>query len=275
MNLPVTRREWIAWADYESDWLDALTAPKTIQEKGLQAKIRPKVIRGCHPEAAARLMALGWSSVDVGSEAVLKTARTALPHPSVRELARRGLRHGQVLEVPMTEANLAAAEELRSHSRPGTRPRLRHLYRDDPAEADRLFWFDSPTGPMAAVTLSLAGPGRVHAELMLRRADAPVGVMEALIVQTAGLLSDGGVEEWSLGECPFHFPNGVPNWVGRLGRLTDWVYSSRGLARFKGKFETEWRPVSVCAEAGLSLATLAEMAWACGWFRLAGYRVLR
>jgi lysylphosphatidylglycerol synthetase-like protein (DUF2156 family) len=123
--------------------------------------------------------------------------------------------------------------------------------------------------------LLISQPDRQSAvtELMLRRPDAPGGVMETLFSVAAEQLRVEGVRTLSLNEVPFQFQSARQSGWERLinaGALVlHGAYNTEGLRRFKAKFAPQWRPAYLCATPGLSLKLLIDLFAVSGCLQLA------
>jgi hypothetical protein len=197
----------------------------------------------------------------------------------LRELARRGARHGQVREfeptLPETQHHF---QELLANSRIGHRPKLRYLFRLEAEPNLRVFALAKPDGTwLGALTLSCCQLRHSHTEELLRHQLAPVGVMEALIHQVCAQLAAEGALTFSLGEVPFvgypaHGWARVYQWVGLRLRK---AYDSQALAAFKQKFQPEWRPLVVVSNKPIGLFTLLDLFLVSGAWRLALRQLFR
>jgi len=267
---------WLALADIPEAW-SAVQVARALETQGHRL-----VVRGCNRYWAQLLADWGFAAVPVGLEAVLTADGEHFKRPSIRALTRRGLRHGTVREVQAG----TWLPELYAASRYARRPTLWGLFR--PMDDTRLRWFvlvASPTSQkphvLAAVSISRQSPTRWHVERMVRRAKAPVGVMEAVLEQAFALLCAEGATELSLGEAPFVRPLANQHtaepakqrflaqsirWVGRRIR---YAYNAEGLYRFKAKFRPQWRTVYVCGRPRPSFLLLAGLFVYSGVARLA------
>lgn len=235
---------------------------------------RNLVYRGCAPQTADFLAAHGFERLCSGMEAIMALADTAWERPTIRSLARRGLRFGYAEEF-LGNINDAAVKTavLFEHSRYAERPKLRYLFRLTPDPTTRCFYFRDNSGEwLAAITLSVKNPRHIATELLLRHADAPVGVMEALVSATARILVDEGFDYWNLGEVPFYGATAPANRFSSLYAMTRrcirFAYNYRGLFAFKDKFRPHWRPVYLCARPRITLILLADMMFTSGFMRL-------
>ena len=112
-----------------------------------------------------------------------------------------------------------------------------------------------------AVVTSVNGKNKVHTELLLRREDAPVGIMEALIHDTYTILSsEGQFKYFSLGEVPFIYSSsrlGIKNrLLLKLGRFLKFIYNYEGLYLFKNKFNPDWHDLYIAETKRIRITTL-------------------
>ena len=284
MRLPLSRRIWAPCADVPPDW--------SFQQV-FAAYLRPLsggfVLQGCNETLARFMLAQGGQVAQVGIEAVLPPQRA--PKSSLRELARRGRRWGQVMALEPTDANrekMAALWEATAHS---AKPQLHCTFRIEFDDSVRGFTLVGPEGDwLGALTLSQMKPGYWHTELLLRRKDAPVGVMEALILDVRARLQAEGAGWLSLGTVPFVTIEDAltagqgrssralasrGKLIARAGRLLRFGYDYRGLYQFKAKFRPDWRPLYLCGWPDLPWRILPDLSWASRHLHLVGYAALQ
>lgn len=261
----------MAWADVPAPW-----SFEDVYTHLLRPQPSPLLLRGCPPPLRAFLVNQGWHALPVGTEALIPFHPVFQPRASLRALVRRGLRHGEVSEIGLVPQTVTQLYALSGRTRYGHLPHLRYMFRGDPSAAARAFVFVARNGTwLGALTLTAPAPGRWHTELILRDQSAPVGVMEALILETAARLREEGASGLSLGETPFHFPEPVRLTVqGQLlqqaGKRFRFAYPADGLFRFKQKFAPQWETVYLCASGRITLLTLAELFRASNCHRLLG-----
>jgi len=221
-------------------------------------------------------------------EALLAT--NAQEKPSLLELARRGRRWGQVMTVEYSEAARSKMDALWRATVHGDGPQLQCAFRTDFEACLRGFALVDDAGAwLGALTLSRMKPGYWHTELLLRRRNAPVGVMEALILAVKRRLREEGADWLSLGAVPFmttedplaehgcRAPWRAPcrgQIIARLGRLMRFSYDYQGLYRFKQKFDPVWRPLYLCGWPSLPWRILPDLSWASRHAHLVGYAAL-
>lgn len=231
------------------------------------------LIRGCSPEIAAFLKGEGSEAVATGSEAVINLEGWE-PGASLRELCRRGLRHGGITEVHPSSDNLKRLDALRSRTPYGSKPFLKYLFRTGLDNDMRCFVHSGNDGRwLGSVTVSRTGAGSAHVETMLRSRATPAGVMEALFVHAIRTLGREGYRELSLGEVPFVLPGeGAKSLKERLlfgsGHLLRFAYDYKSLFRFKDKFGPAWRPVYICGGRDVSFRALADVFIKTGYYNL-------
>jgi hypothetical protein len=271
--LPLSRLTWIPQATLAQHHSFAeLFADLSAQaDNGI-------LVRGCSPELAACVVAHGGSSVRVGIEALIDLHGEGLLRRSVQKMVRQARRHGAVHELPWSAESALALRDLARTASHGGRPQLRHLFRTSFDPHMRAFVFCGNNGEWhGALLLSLAGSHLAVTELMLRRPDAPGGVMESLFVAAGMQLRAEGVRMLSLNEVPFHHLSDdlqpFERLIGYAGRTLLQNYNAAGLMRFKSKFHPHWRPVYLCSNRPLSVLALTDMFVASGCLHLAGHGV--
>jgi phosphatidylglycerol lysyltransferase len=233
------------------------------------------LVRGCSPEIAAFLKGEGSGAVATGSEAVI-TLQGWKPGASLRELCRRGLRHGWITEADSSSDNLKRLDALRSRTPYGSKPFLKYLFRTGLDDDMRCFVHSGGDGRwLGAVTVSKTAHASAHVETMLRSRATPAGVMEALFEHAIRTLGRDGYGELSLGEVPFVLPEeGAKSLKERLlfgsGHLLRFAYDYKSLFRFKDKFGPAWRPVYMCGGRDVSFRALADLFIKTGYCSLSG-----
>jgi len=273
LKLPLSHSFWLPFANIPGD--DPF---ETVFDNIVKKLPDNLVIRGCNTAIAAFLHRQGWGAIQVGAEAVLNLPGNRCKKASLRELVRRGLRHGVVCEVEYSAECVQKLEVLRRDSVHGRKPRLQYLFRSGMDDTRRCFVFKTTQGKwLGAVTLSRNGFETYHAELILRHSLAPIGVMEALLLTVTNRLREENCSALSLGEVPFMRME--PSRSGRtallhhIGRAYKFAYNYEGLYRFKNKFEPEWRPLYICARPKITTTILSDLFFRSGCFRLAKYKI--
>jgi len=210
---------------------------------------------------------------------------------SVRELARRGRRHGAVREIGWSHFHRHKLAHLTGQIPQRQGVQLRHTERSGFDAHTRLFVWETPEGSwLGAITLSTLNPQSVHTEMLLRHPQAPAGCMEALITAIAQQLTQEGVRHLSLGTVTL-LPAAESDalfaahrhpaelWTRsqlffRLGRALGFAHNAEGLWHFKNKFAPRWEPLYLCAWPSLSWGTLLGLIQATGYAELVSSRLI-
>ncbi len=270
-RLRLSRRDWICLAEIPRDdsFDDVIKNLRTQYKKGF-------IIRGCSAGMAGRLHHAGFQVLQIGLEAELDLANNPFKERKLRQQVQRGFRNTIAEELKIDQQSLGALNELQKNSTHGSKPQLRFLFRRTVTH-ERLFVLRCKENPtwFAALTISTSSKSKAHAELLLRRKDAPPGAMEALISHIYHRLKREGLRYWSLGEVPFvGLPgsNGLKSTLVKFcGKSTAFAYNSPGLFRFKNKYRPHWKAVFLCGHPSLSLPACAEIAWRSGFIKLIAY----
>ena len=265
--LSASRRYWIHTSRFSGACIDPV---EWIHE---YAASGPSVVmRGCSNDWKMGLSQFGWKSRQTGMEALLQMPWS--PHRSLRELERRALHKGAIrpVDVQLEKewlANLLPA--LRAESHYQSRPALAHLFQTTPDNWIQALVY-ARESPLALVGWSQNGPASWHLEVLLRSQNAPVGTMEALILESARMAAARGIRTISLGEVPFlHFGEREAPHRFASYYLMRPAFSSMGLFRFKNKFRPRWEPLYLLSDRSVRFLTLADLFIASGCHRLLGY----
>ncbi|MEM7346458.1 MAG: phosphatidylglycerol lysyltransferase domain-containing protein, partial [Chloroflexota bacterium] len=248
------------------------------------------VLQSCNVALRDYLIEQGCQAAPMGAEAILDLPWRG--KRSVRELARRGRRHGTIREVKFSRGNQNKLAQLmrQSPSRQGTQ--LKHTERSAFDETTRCFVFETAEQKwVGAITLSTVATNYAHTELLLRHKDAPVGIMEALVTAITQQLEKEGVEHLSLGNvtplpieenekifAAHRHPKELwerSQMMFRLGRAFNFAYNADGLWKFKNKFSPRWEPLYLCASPRLSWITVAGLMQAMGYNDLVWEQLLQ
>ena len=193
---------------------------------------------------------------------------------SLKKLIYRGLRHGTCRKMELNKYNISKLEDLKSLTRHSKKPQLTHLFNNRFTTFTDCYAFVSNTGDwLAAITVSRVNQSKVQAELLLRKKDAPAGIMEALIFKTAQFLSEQNYNFFSLGEVPFIIKSGQEvtyktHLLSYTGRKFRFAYDPEKLYRFKNKFNPTWKTVYLCGYPKITLPGLLEMAYKSNYVKL-------
>ncbi|NOX19388.1 MAG: DUF2156 domain-containing protein [Chlorobi bacterium] len=234
---------WIALADLKSDGkLDDFIS-------GVLTKKKNVVIRGIPYEQKKYFCRKGFELVPNGVEALLDFTFDHFEKKSLRELIRRGKRHGKVKEIEYSYDNAKLLQDFKKESTHGKEPELLYLFQNEFKDAERLFVFENGKGEwLGGLLVSRNYEKKIHLELLLRQRNAPVGVMEALIYGTFQALKETGARYFSLGEVPFVFFErykilSKAKLISFGGKMIRFAYNYNGLYHFKNKFNPIWKVV--------------------------------
>lgn len=262
VRLPLSQVEWLAFGDIPKGY----TAEKLALWLHQHQEAHPFVIRGCHPLLLKPLEQKGGQTLITGREALLDLRQQHVQRKSLKELARRGRRHGQIQELKRPDLHSEDSEVavFLQRVRDQYSAPLSYLYRTNLPDSER-FWVLRGERIWGLISLIPTGSLCWHTELLIRDPEAPVGILEALIREIFLTLQAENQHYWSLGEVPFHPPTPPQNLKGlainQIGRRVDFAYSASGLFHFKEKFHPLWRPVYLYGWPKLSWPTLVSMFW--------------
>jgi len=131
---------------------------------------------------------------------------------------------------------------------------------------------------LAAIQISTNSRYKYHTELLLRKKNAPVGVMEYLIYSVFGILKSTGYSEWSLGEVPFVINYETVKkyskdyFVNKIGQLIQFAYNYKGLYNFKNKFNPRWDDLYICANPKVKLIYIAQFIFKSNLHKLIAFK---
>jgi hypothetical protein len=252
------------------DWVTEVRLPFNLTTKSFfdrYLKNNPSeslLFDGCTPEVKNLLGKYRFNSLAVGQEAILNLSEDHFEKKSLKELIKRGFRHGCVKEIEFSEENLESLEKFKKHTSIAKLPKLDHLFCVTFEKFTRLFAFiDKNNEWLGVITISHKTENIIQTELILRHAKNPVGVMEALIFEIFNTLKKEGKEYWSLGAVPFVVQ--VPfsfskQWIiNFIGRRLRFAYNYKGLFAFKNKFIPTWIDYYICFNNNLNFLQLYDM----------------
>jgi lysylphosphatidylglycerol synthetase-like protein (DUF2156 family) len=222
------------------------------------------LIDGCNKGFAYDLSDNGYEILKTGQEAIFDLQNDHFKKKSLKELIRRGNRGKQIEEIPFSIQMRDRLRKFRYECAHGSEPQLKYLFNDEFEPFNRLFVIkDDSDSWRGAFMLSHKGKNYAQTELILRRKNAPVGVMEALIYSIFNNLKEEGYEYWSLGGVPFTVykdklftKEGVINFIGRRLRF---AYNYEGLFFFKNKFSPIWIDYYFCVKPKLTFSILLKV----------------
>jgi glycosyltransferase 2 family protein len=273
--LPVSRIHWVTFADIPHDF-----SFQILYEDLCRTYPDGYLIRGCTPMMAAFFHREKCHLVRSGAEAVLDLCKPHMNRKTVTASLNRGNKHGHVEEITVNDLTIRRFEAFRSKTTHADKPQLSHVFRQHLSLDNRIFVFRSYSGKwLAVITISRRARFAFHTELMLRHCNAPGDIMECLVAGIFDVLKNEGIQEWSLGEVPFVYPdqatseplNPVEKLIKNLASSSKYAYDYETLYRFKNKFTLVWRPVMLCTFNPPTTVLLAELAFAMGFTNLLAY----
>jgi hypothetical protein len=157
-----------------------------------------------------------------------------------------------VSELVFNKKNNSLLAELINNSMHGSEPQLTNLFQTEYNNTHNLFVFVGKNSVwLGAILVSENSKSKLHTELLIRRKNAPPGIMEALIHKVFLYSRSHNFEELSLGEVPFKFSESNKSLKKIIlkiaGSLINFSYNHNGLYSFKNKFNPFWQPLNICA----------------------------
>lgn len=265
-----------------SIWLALIQSPEInfIDEINKKYPNNKILIRGCDESISNDLIKCGYKRINTGREAVLNFNNNHFEKRSLKELIRRGSRHGKVLEYNYSDiiaGKLNLFKECTSHAK---EPQLKYLFMTKFIEGMKLFTFENNKNEwLGAVMVSRNSKTKFHTELLLRKSNAPVGVMETLIYNTFQKLKIYNTDEFSLGEVPFisftnkNITNTKEFIVNSIRQSFHFAYNYKGLYNFKNKFNPCWKDIYLCGNPNISLWDLFSLSNRTNFTRLMLYKL--
>jgi len=221
------------------------------------------IIRGCNKYHAKELTKCGFASAKIGMEAILETKQNHFKKKSLIALVKRGLRNGYVKQFPYSLETLKMFNNLKLSSVHSHKPQLQNLFQTNFTPNNLLYAFVSNQNEwLGAILLSVNSNVKLHTELILRKSNAPSGVIEAIIKQIFDDAKTKNIKELSLGEVPFVLKdnNKTDNFkiflAVKLGSLFKFAYNYKGLYNFKNKFNPRWEFVYLSVKPKLKIKHL-------------------
>lgn len=253
-------------------WIPTAEVPRSFSTEELYEDLSTRfpefIVRGLPGDTARHFMENGAEIIRTGAEAVVDLNMPGGVKQSVAELSRRGFRHGSVAEITYSGFHKEKLRQFVSETARAEEPQLENLYRQGFDKSLRCFVLAAPDERwLGAVTISLRDEACAHTESILRRKDAPVGVMEALFISVMETLKMEGYSRLSLGEVPFVSDGEVSDFkvsfdgglIFRSKYLFGRSFNYRGLYNFKNKFSPVWVPVYLAAKPGISKRLLLDL----------------
>lgn len=238
------------------------------------------LIRGCSAELANYLKNKGYDTIRTGAEGIVNLENLDKLPKSVIELACRGNKHGRVAEISLTKVNRNRVASFIENTPYALKPQLQYLFNNSFDSNSRCFAIEESTNKwLAVITISISGNNSCHIEMMLRDKNAPVGVMEYLILSVMNIYRDEGFQAFSLGEVPFITPEDMKetnidtktlqeHLLFKSGHFLKYAFNYQGLFDFKNKFNPDWEPVYICTSSSIPLLSLLDIFYKTGYFKL-------
>lgn len=219
---------------------------------------------GCNSNLTSYLQRFGFKSILVGKEAVFDFSINHFSKKSLKELIRRGLKHGSVKELEFSDLNKKHVEDFKEVSAIAKTPKLQHLFCSSFESFTRLFVFQNDKNEwLALITVSQKSEKFSQTELILRRSKNPIGIMEALIFSIYNILKSEGKEFWTLGAVPFvvnpAFSFTKESLINFIGKRLRFAYNYKGLFNFKNKFNPTWIDYYICYNNKISYLELINL----------------
>ncbi|MCW8849336.1 MAG: DUF2156 domain-containing protein [Melioribacteraceae bacterium] len=239
------RINWLAIKNLTSSDFEILTN-EVIKSK------KDTLIRGCNKRHKLELESNGFSSLHVGYEAILDLDENPFKKKSIIDLIKRGKKFGKVITLPYSQLNKSKLNHFQQLSSHGKEPQLKNLFQMEFNPNHKLNVFcDQNNEWQGAILVSKNSEIKLHTELLLRRKNAPIGIMETLVEYTFRQAKLNGYKYLSLGEVPFAKSSGMKrnfriSTFFRIGDLINFAYNHKGLYHFKNKFNPIWSEVYLC-----------------------------
>lgn len=268
--------------NWKVDWLAIQNVSSPFIAKQLIKNDNGKetLIRGCNNVLKNELEHIGYSSLLVGYEAILDLRKNPLKRRSLKELVKRGKRFGKVIKVPYTPINSQKLRELQKDSSHSREPQLKNLFQMEFKSNNFLYVFiDNYNNWLGAIMLSKNSNLKLHTELLLRRHNAPNGIMEALVEKVSSDARNNNYSYLSLGEVPFIrsvYENGnlYSKVLYVIGKSLSFAYNYDGLYNFKNKFKPIWVKVYICSSHKVGFRHLFFIFIHSNFHKLAAYKLL-
>jgi len=223
-------------------------------------------VSGCSTDFAKIFSENNFKTYKASKEAVLYSKTKHFEKKSIKELIRYGRRNGYVIELPYSIENKVKLELFKPECAHGKEPQLKYFFNDQFIPGTRLFVFIESSGDWAgAILTAKIDHAHVRTDLLLRRKDAPKGVMELLIYLIFNKLKSEGMKSWSLGDVPYIVYNSrifsKEFFINFTGRKLRFAYNYLGLYNFKNKFNPTWYDSYICINSKFTIITLLKISY--------------
>lgn len=239
------------------------------------------LIRGCNKHLVNELEKANFSSLQVGIEAVLNTSKPHFEKKSIRDLIKRGKRNGVIHKIPYSEIAKKKLAELQKLSSHGSEPQLKNLFQTEFNPNHKLFAFIDQNGNwLGAILTSKNSPEKIHTELLLRKRNAPAGIMESLVEYVWNDARINNFDFLSLGEVPFIAGKNKSKDVKSkllwfIGNKLSFAYNYNGLFNFKNKFNPDWQNIYLCSSSKINFKHLYFVFVQSNFHKLSIFKSLR
>lgn len=208
----------------------------------------------------------GFEILKFGKEAVLNLRKDHFKKKSLQELIKIGSKSGETKELLNSTENKEKLDNFKNQCVHESEPQLKYIFNDALLPANRLFIFLGHNNVwLGAITISNSGNNKMTTDLLLRRKNAPKGIMESLIFNIFNILKSEGYDYWSLGEVPFIIYDSPiltkEFLLNYSGRKLNFAYNYLGLYNFKNKFNPIWEETYLCGKPNLNLSSLLFIAF--------------
>lgn len=249
------------------------------QIEQLATKRYETIIRGCNSNLRDTLTKNGFSSLQIGMEAILKTSQNHFCKQSLRELIKRGHRHGIIEKVQFSEENNTKLNEFKVFTSHAKEPQLKNLFQTEFKEDHYLYVFKKFNNEwLGAILISKNSEEKLHTELILRHSKAPIGIMEALVQHVFTEAKNNGWKELSLGEVPFKVDSNSFDLrlfsIKNAGKIINFAYNHKGLYNFKNKFQPRWEKLYICTSSKVKLKHIIFILFCSNFYKLFTYKLV-
>lgn len=264
------RIKWFALQDLNANDFDYRILTETEENKQI-------VIRGCNIDLTNSLNKIGYSAFQFGMEAILDTSKNHFEKKSLKKLIKRGLRHGKIKKLFYSQENAKQLEEFRKTASHGNEPQLNNLFQTEFNPNNELYAFvDQNDNWLGIILTSRNSTEKIHTELILRKANAPIGIMEALVKYTFEDVKNERYKYLSLGEVPFiknNKPVDLKSYIAyKVGLLLNFAYNYRGLYYFKNKFQPQWNELFICTSSKIKINHILFLLYNSNFHKLVFYK---
>ncbi len=268
--------------NWKVDWIaiQNVSSPFISKQLVKNHKGKETLIRGCSNVLKNELEDIGYSSLLVGYEAVLDLQENPFRKRSLKELINRGKRFGKVVKIPFSIKNQQKLKEFQKITSHCNEPQLKNLFQMEFTLNNFLYVFiDNYENWLGAIMLSKNSTQKLHAELLLRKQNAPNGIMEALVAKVFSDARNNNYSYFSLGEVPFIrsvYDNG--NFYSKIiyviGKSLSFAFYYDGLYNFKDKFNPIWEKVYICSSNKVGFRHLFFIFIHSNFHKLVAYKLL-